>query len=403
MTKVRRVLRSGTRFIHQMNVTSTRDSISCQRCTSAKRQCDKQRPCGRCVRLGAGDGCVDYIPSPRKKRKPGEAIRAACVGCREAKLKCSEGQSCKRCVSKGMVCIRDTFPNHPGRPMHYDVMPHPPLDAVPVVINQVLPTFEREYNSSLGLPHYDSSGTLKHEPVEEFSPFSLADVIMGHHGLFLSIISLLSNILSSSLVTVASRIIEGTALCWYGAKALVIAKNRVTNFVQNTPEPTPVPCTSPEELQRLKHYYLHEHQFESLAGMGKQGVAFIEMKRPSSFGEHWKLIRHHNDALPEMMGFNSKQVELVKNSGSSEGSFMPLFRLEEFKGMISTSNRLVILRALGKAFFACGEEVTGEVEFNLHGNQVPMKFAFKLIVGRDSYIDAFVHAFTPIAREYQLL
>ena len=42
--------------------------IACIHCKKACKKCDNIRPCGRCVRLGLSDSCVD---APRKERKKG--------------------------------------------------------------------------------------------------------------------------------------------------------------------------------------------------------------------------------------------------------------------------------------------------------------------------------------------
>jgi len=53
----------------------TRVPMACTRCKMAHTRCDTKRPCGRCVRRGVADSCVDAIPK-RRGRKRSEDMEA---------------------------------------------------------------------------------------------------------------------------------------------------------------------------------------------------------------------------------------------------------------------------------------------------------------------------------------
>lgn len=82
--------------------TPTRKLPSCKACNIAKRQCDRQRPCSRCKRVGKL--CEEYPTIPRKKREPGTVNQRSCTACRMSKTKCSTNWPCKRCIKRGTQC-----------------------------------------------------------------------------------------------------------------------------------------------------------------------------------------------------------------------------------------------------------------------------------------------------------
>merc|ERR1711871_1505938 len=47
----------------------TRVPMACTRCKMAHTRCDTKRPCGRCVRRGVADSCVDAIPKRRGRKR----------------------------------------------------------------------------------------------------------------------------------------------------------------------------------------------------------------------------------------------------------------------------------------------------------------------------------------------
>jgi len=50
----------------------TRVPMACTRCKMAHTRCDTKRPCGRCVRRGVADTCVDAIPKRRGRKRSEE-------------------------------------------------------------------------------------------------------------------------------------------------------------------------------------------------------------------------------------------------------------------------------------------------------------------------------------------
>ncbi|EKX46404.1 hypothetical protein GUITHDRAFT_152345, partial [Guillardia theta CCMP2712] len=59
------------------------------RCRSHKIKCDRYRPCGKCLRVGAASDC--------------DAIRdmTTCLICKRAKLKCDRQRPCASCIRRG--------------------------------------------------------------------------------------------------------------------------------------------------------------------------------------------------------------------------------------------------------------------------------------------------------------
>ena len=47
----------------------SRVPMACTRCKTAHTRCDTKRPCGRCVRRGVADSCVDAIPKRRGRKR----------------------------------------------------------------------------------------------------------------------------------------------------------------------------------------------------------------------------------------------------------------------------------------------------------------------------------------------
>jgi hypothetical protein len=51
----------------------TRVPMACTRCKMSHTRCDTKRPCGRCVRRGEADSCVDAIPKRRGRKRSEDA------------------------------------------------------------------------------------------------------------------------------------------------------------------------------------------------------------------------------------------------------------------------------------------------------------------------------------------
>jgi hypothetical protein len=55
-------------------------SDSCTECHKAHKSCDKKRPCGRCMKLGIGERCVNRQRKKRVNKKSKWVNIAASVG-----------------------------------------------------------------------------------------------------------------------------------------------------------------------------------------------------------------------------------------------------------------------------------------------------------------------------------
>lgn len=53
----------------------TRVLLSCGTCRASKLKCDRQDPCGQCLKKGRPDAC-QYAPRPQKPQKPAKTMAA---------------------------------------------------------------------------------------------------------------------------------------------------------------------------------------------------------------------------------------------------------------------------------------------------------------------------------------
>lgn len=141
---------------------------TCAKCNSVKRLCDKQRPCRRCVKLGCGSECVDFVPKARKRRLPGEMIKKACVGCQTAKAKCDQVRPCNRCIKRGLDC--SASPIAMGIPVAAEINPVPIIQMEqPVQYNPYM--YIIRHLSSVfplsGAPGVDVNPSLSQEALAE--------------------------------------------------------------------------------------------------------------------------------------------------------------------------------------------------------------------------------------------
>jgi hypothetical protein len=92
------------KFTHRSTSTGGRRRRACDTCFKAKKKCDLDHPCSRCVSLGRADQCQYETNSesdarPRRSSIPREIL--SCYRCYKAKRACDRGQPCGQCVKTG--------------------------------------------------------------------------------------------------------------------------------------------------------------------------------------------------------------------------------------------------------------------------------------------------------------
>jgi hypothetical protein len=96
----------SSHFINRVQVQNPLSMMNqrakaCSECARLKEKCDRERPCGRCKRLGKSATCVDQTISRKRKRSAieEEAVKVrSCDRCRRRKKKCIGGAPCENCV-----------------------------------------------------------------------------------------------------------------------------------------------------------------------------------------------------------------------------------------------------------------------------------------------------------------
>ncbi len=83
-----------------INNTRERKKVTraCSNCLSAKRACDSNRPCGRCIRVDKKESCKDRPLKATNNTYKRRNVTKVCSNCLSAKTACDSNRPCGRCI-----------------------------------------------------------------------------------------------------------------------------------------------------------------------------------------------------------------------------------------------------------------------------------------------------------------